>query len=85
MLKIEDFIDLKFRHSHHCKDLNYDILYKSNKIKGLEVKVVLQWGEAEGHYYDIPTTWIIRGNYTIFNGKIDTAENLGLVIKMLQI
>lgn len=79
MLTVDDFVKHKFKHLYHNNDLNYDMFSK----KALDVKIIFQQGEHEGHFYDIPTTWIIRHNLTIFNGKIENEKELALVLKMV--
>jgi len=81
MLKIEDFTKHKFKYLYHNKDLNYDVFDK----KTYDVKIILLWGESEGHFFNIPTTWIVRRNLTVFKGKIETLEQLELVLKMMEL
>jgi hypothetical protein len=81
MLTVEDFVKFKFKHQYYNTDLNYD----SFNRKGEDIRIILLWGEKAEHFYDIPITWIVKHNLTIYKGKIETVEELAVILKTLEI
>lgn len=80
MLSKEDFEVIKFRHDFYLKELNYDMFKK-----GKDVKVIVFWGEEEGHFYDIPKVWIVKNNLTLFKGDINNREELILICRLVNV
>jgi len=76
-----DFIlSLKFKFSHFEKHLNYEMY-----TKGKDWKMIVFYGRDEGHFFDIPRFWLIKGIYTKFDGDIHNKEELELIMKLVHV
>ena len=80
MITIEDFVKFKFTHQYHNKDVNFDSFKK-----GKDIRVIILWQSDEDHIYEIPITWIIRNNQTLYKGNIETVEELKVILKTLDV
>jgi|WetSurMetagenome_2_1015567.scaffolds.fasta_scaffold84543_2 hypothetical protein len=80
MISVEDFVNFKFTHQYHNQDINFDSFKK-----GKDLRIILSWESDPEHPYDIPITWIIKDNHTIYRGNIETVEELTVILKTLGI
>lgn len=78
---IRDFVLAeKFKFSHHDEGINYDMFTKSK-----DWKLIVFYGDEEGHTSDIPRFWLIKGTVAKFEGFIDKAEDFKLICKLVHV
>jgi hypothetical protein len=78
-LSKEDFKGVGFRHDFFIKELNYDVFKKKDS------KIIVFWGEEEGHFYEVPQVWIVKNNLTLFKGDVYNKDQLELICTLVHV